>query len=164
MTSFRLLLCVLLWTLLAGCDQELPALRIGVPAPAFTLDRLDGGNVRFPDQYRGQVVAIRFWADWCPFCRTEMTALEPVYRQYRDRGLVILAVNVLQPPETVRPFVDQLGISYDVLLDRQGEVTRRYQVMALPVTYLVDRRGVVRTRFVGESTPEAFAKEIAGLL
>ena len=50
MTSFRLLLCVLLWALLAGCDQELPALRIGVPAPAFTLDRLDGGNVRFPDQ------------------------------------------------------------------------------------------------------------------
>ncbi len=164
MTSFRLLPCVLLWALLAGCDQELPALRIGVPAPAFTLDRLDGGNARFPDQYRGQVVAIRFWADWCPFCRTEMTALEPVYRQYRDRGLVILAVNVLQPPETVRPFVDQLGISYDVLLDRQGEVTRRSQVMALPVTYLVDRRGVVRTQFVGESTPEAFAKEIAGLL
>ncbi|HRD67711.1 MAG TPA: TlpA disulfide reductase family protein [Candidatus Competibacter sp.] len=164
MIPFRPLLIVLLLALLAGCEQDLPALRIGAPAPAFALDRLDGAGVRFPEQYRGRVVAIRFWADWCPSCRAEMTALEPVYRQYRDQGLNILAVNVLQPPETVRPFVDQLGISYDVLLDRQGEVTRSYQVMALPVTYIVDRQGVVRARFIGESTSEAFAKEITGLL
>lgn len=164
MTLFRPLLILVLLMFLAGCEQDLPALKIGVPAPAFVLDRLDGASVRFPDQYRNQVVAIRFWADWCPFCRAEMTALEPVYRQYRDRGLVILAVNVLQPPETVRPFVSQLGISYDVLLDWQGEATRRYQVMALPVTYLIDRQGIVRARFIGESTPDVFAKEISGLL
>jgi len=164
MTPFRFLLGIVLFTLLAGCEQDLPALKIGVPAPTFALDRLDGASVRFPEQYRGQVVAIRFWADWCPSCRSEMTALEPVYRQYRDRGLVILAVNVLQPPETVRPFVNQLGISYDVLLDREGEVTRRYLVMALPVTYIIDRQGIVRTRFIGESTPEVFARAIIGLL
>lgn len=164
MTLFRPLSGILLFALLAGCEPELPALKVGVPAPAFALDRLDGVNARFPDQYRGRVVAIRFWADWCPSCRPEMTGLEPVYRQYRDRGLVILAVNVLQPPETVRPFVAQLGVSYDVLLDRQGEVTRRYQVMALPVTYLIDRQGIIRARFIGESTPEVFTKEISGLL
>lgn len=164
MTLFRPLLALVLLMFLTGCEQDLPALKIGVPAPAFALDRLDGVNARFPDQYRGRVVAIRFWADWCPSCRPEMTALEPVYRQYRDRGLVILAVNVLQPPETVRPFVDQLGISYDVLLDREGEVTRRFLVMALPVTYLIDRQGIVRARFIGESTPEVFTKEISGLL
>lgn len=164
MTPFRPLLALVLLIFLAGCEQDLPALRIGVPAPPFALDRLDGTSVRFPEQYRNRVVAIRFWADWCPSCRSEMTALEPVYRQYQDRGLVILAVNVLQSPETVRPFVDQLGISYDVLLDRQGEVTRRFLVMALPVTYIVDRMGIVRARFIGESTPEVFAKEISGLL
>lgn len=139
-------------------------LRIGTPAPAFALNRLDGVASRFPEQYANQVVAIRFWADWCPSCRSEMTALEPVYRQYHDRGLVILAVNVLQPAETVRPFVTQLGISYDVLLDAQGEVTRQYQVMALPVTYIIDRKGIIRTRILGESTPEVFTKEITGLL
>lgn len=150
--------------LLAGCEQNVTAIKTNTPAPAFALDRLDGSGVRFPDQYRGQVVAIRFWADWCPYCRAEMRALEPVYRQYRDRGLVILAINVLQPPETVRPFVRELGISYDVLLDPQGEVTRDYRVMGLPMTFIVDRQGVIRTRIVGESTPEAFARAIAGLL
>ena len=93
-----------------------------------------------------------------------MSALEPVYRRHRDRGLTILAVNVLQPPEMVRPFVEQTGISYEVLLDRQGEVTRHYRVMGLPVTYLIDRQGIIRARIVGESTAEVFERVIGGLL
>lgn len=150
--------------LLTACEQELPAIKVGMPAPAFTLERLDGPSAHFPEDYRGKVVAIRFWADWCPFCRSEMTALEPVYRQYHNQGLAILAVNVMQPPETARKFAEQLGISYEVLLDRQGEVLRRYQVMGLPMTFIVDRQGVTRTRIVGESTPEVFAQAIDGLL
>ena len=161
---FRLPPFVLVLALLAGCEQNASTLQAGAPAPAFSLEPLNGPSVRFPEQYRGQVVAIRFWADWCPSCRSEMTALEPVYRQHRDRGLVILAVNVLQPPETVQAFVNQLGISYDVLLDRQGEVMRGYRVMGLPMTFIVDRQGVIRTRIVGESTPEVFERAIAGLL
>lgn len=164
MTRFQLPLVILLLVLLASCESGSPALRIGNPAPAFALNRLDDTGIRFPEHYSNQVVVIRFWADWCPFCRSEMTALEPVYRQYRDRGLVILAINVLQPPETVQPFVSQLGITYDVLLDRQGEVTRRYQAMALPVTYIIDRKGIIRARIIGESTPEVFTREISGLL
>ncbi|HOB61301.1 MAG TPA: TlpA disulfide reductase family protein [Candidatus Competibacteraceae bacterium] len=164
MNTFRLLPVFGLLGLLMACEQELPAIKIGTPAPAFTLDRLDGPSAHFPEDYRGKVVAIRFWADWCPFCRNEMTALEPVYRQYHDQGLVILAVNVMQAPETARKFVEQLGISYEVLLDRQGEALRRYQVMGLPMTFIVDRQGVTRARIVGESTSEVFAQAIEGLL
>lgn len=160
----KLILTGLLLIPLAGCEPESPAIRIGTPAPTFSLERLDGSSVRFPEPYRGQVVAVRFWADWCPYCHDEMKALEPVYRRYRDRGLVILAINVMQPPETVRPFVGRLGISYDVLLDRQGEVMRGYRVMGLPMTFIVDRQGVIRARIVGESTLEVFEQAIAGLL
>ena len=160
----RHLSVLLLLALLVGCEQKSPAIKIGAPAPAFSLERLDGASIRFPDQYRGQVVAIRFWADWCPYCHDEMKALDPVYRQYRDRGLVVLAVNVMQPPETVQPFVARIGIAYDVLLDRQGEVMRRYRVMGLPMTFIVDRQGVIRARIVGESTSEVFERAIAGLL
>jgi peroxiredoxin len=150
--------------LLAACGSELPAIKNGAPAPAFTLERLDGSSARFPEQYHGQVVALRFWADWCPYCHSEMQALEPVYRQHRDKGLIILAVNVLQPQETVQKFVQEIGISYETLLDRQGEVMRLYQVMGLPVTYLIDRQGIVRARIIGESTPEVFTQAISGLL
>ncbi len=162
--SFLVLAGWLLTVWLVGCDQELPALKIGVPAPAFRLERLAGPGVHFPDQYRGQVVAVRFWADWCPYCHDEMKALEGVYRQYHDRGLVILAVNVVQSPETVRAFIDRLGISYDVLLDRQGEVMRNYRVMGLPMTFIVDRQGIIQARIVGEATPQVFEKIITQLL
>lgn len=162
--ALRPLLNLLLLILVVGCDQEPLAIKINTPAPAFTLERLDGSRVRFPEQYRGKVIALRFWADWCPYCHAEMKALEPVYRQYRDRGLVILAVNVVQPPETVQAFVQKLDISYEVLLDQQGAVMRQYQVMGLPVTFIVDQQGTVRARIIGESTPEAFTQAIAGLL
>ncbi|EXI93020.1 MAG: Thiol-disulfide oxidoreductase ResA [Candidatus Accumulibacter sp. BA-94] len=156
--------CLLLLILLSGCNREPPAITIDAPAPAFTLDRMDGANIRFPEQYRSKVVVLRFWADWCPYCHSEMKALEPIYRQYRDRGLVILAINVAQPLETVRAFVQKLDISYEVLLDRQGAVMRQYQVMGLPVTFIVDRQGAIRTRIIGPSAPEVFAQAIAGLL
>ena len=164
MNPLRMLPFLLLSVLLTGCEQNVTAAKTDSPAPAFTLERLDGPNVHFPEQYRGQVVAIRFWADWCPYCHAEMQALEPVYRQYRDRGLAILAVNVLQPLETVRSFVQRLDISYEVLLDPQGIVTRDYRVMGLPMTFIVDRQGVIHARIVGESTPEVFERAIATLL
>ena len=162
--NLRILPCLLLLALIAACGSELPAIKNGTPAPAFTLERLNGASVRFPEQYQGQVVVLRFWADWCPYCYSEMQALEPVYRQHRDQGLVILAINVMQPPETVQKFVEKLGVSYETLLDRQGEVMRRYQVMGLPMTYLIDRKGIIRARIIGESTPEVFAQAISSLL
>ena len=93
-----------------------------------------------------------------------MKALEPVYRRRHKDGFIILAVNVMQPPETVQRFVDELGLSYDIALDRQGEVMRLYQVMGLPVTLIIDRQGVVRSRIIGGSPPEALEQAIAGLL
>jgi peroxiredoxin len=169
MNSIRVrhILClgiVLLFALLAGCEDHLTALPSGNPAPAFTLLHLNGNNVRFPEDYRNKVVAIRFWADWCPYCRNEMGALEPIYRQYHDRGLYILAINVMQPQAVVQDFIDQVGISYEVLLDSQGEVMRRYGAMGLPMTFVVDRNGIIRARIIGESTPQAFERIILELL
>lgn len=160
----RLCLVLILLLVLAGCEPQPPAIQSGKSAPAFTLERLDGARVAFPEQYRGHVVAIRFWADWNPSCQDEMVELEPIYQQYRDRGLTILAVNVMQSSDAAKEFVEQIGISYEVLLDHEGEVMRQYQVMGLPMTFIVDRNGIIRTRIVGESTPEDFEKAIENLL
>jgi len=158
------LLGVLLLLISAGCEDPLSAVPIGVAAPAFTLNHLNGKAVNFPENYRGKVVAIRFWADWCPYCKNEMKTLEPVYRKYHDHGLLIVAINVMQPPMVVQNFIAEIGISYDVLLDTQGEIMRRYGVMGLPMTFIVDRQGVVRARIVGEATAKAFEKIVIGLL
>nr|WP_178941498.1 TlpA disulfide reductase family protein [endosymbiont of Lamellibrachia barhami] len=132
--------------------------------PGFILDRLESGSLDFPNALRGKVVAIRFWADWCPFCESEMKNIEPVYRQKQERGLVILAINVRQDRKTAAAFIRKLNISYDVLLDRDGEVARRYGVIALPTTFIVDRQGNLHTRILGESTSKLFHKIVEELL
>lgn len=151
--------------LLNGCGEEgSPPPETGQPAPAFQAENLAGARVAVPAGYAGRVLAIRFWADWCPYCRKEMAELQPVYERLRGRGLEILAVNVAQDRDTVSRFVAPLGIGYPVLLDPEGTVARGYGVKALPVTWLVDRRGVVRGKIVGEATPEVFAAKVTELL
>jgi thiol-disulfide isomerase/thioredoxin len=117
----------------------------------------------FPDDYRGQVVALRFWADTCPFCREEMHAIEGVYQRDHPAGLVILAMNVGQSAQVVGRFTRNLGITYEVGLDEDAEVARRYGVSGLPMTYFVDRQGNVRNKILGESSTGSF-EEIAGPL
>jgi peroxiredoxin len=157
--------CALAVLLVAsGCGQATPQLQTGAPPPEFQLPRLGADALVFPAQTAGQIVAIRFWADWCPFCESEMTQLEPVYRKYRDQGLRILAVNVRQDGDTARRFVARLGISYDTLLDSDGRVARAYGVLGLPTTFFVDRAGRLKGKIIGESTPEVFERIVREML
>lgn len=150
--------------LFMGCGSEEKQLITGRPPPAFALERLRGGTLQFPGDLGDRVVAIRFWADWCPFCEGEMRQLEPLHRKYRERGLTILAVNVRQDRDTAARFVGRLDISYDTLLDPAGDVARAYGVIGLPTTFFVDADGLLRTRILGESTPETFEEIIQEML
>jgi peroxiredoxin len=150
---------------LLGCAEEtVPPPSNGAAAPAFQLESLSGEQVKVPADFSGKVVAIRFWADWCPYCRKEMQALQPVYTRLQSRGLEILAVNVAQDREVVRQFITPLGVTYPVLLDFEGATARAYGVKALPVTWLLDRNGIVRGKIVGEATPELFQSQVSTLL
>lgn len=149
---------------ISGCGEPHPQLLTGAPAPAFRLPTLDTTEVAFPAQTAGRVVAIRFWADWCPFCESEMTQLEPVYQKYRGQGLRILAVNVRQDAETAQRFVSKLGVSYEILLDFDGKVARSYGVLGLPTTFFVDGEGRLKGKVIGESTPEVFERLVQEML
>jgi cytochrome c biogenesis protein CcmG, thiol:disulfide interchange protein DsbE len=156
---------VALGFLLGACGTDSPPPpENGRPAPSFQAVDLTGNPVSVPGDYPGKVLAVRFWADWCLYCRKEMAELQPVYAHLRGRDLEILAVNVAQDRETVRRFVTRLGIAYPVLLDPEGAIARGYGVKALPVTVLLDRRGVVRGRIVGEASPQVFEDKVTGLL
>ncbi|MBM4180031.1 MAG: TlpA family protein disulfide reductase [Betaproteobacteria bacterium] len=160
----RNLWIVLLSFVLVACGEEPRPPATGELAPSFTASRLDGSVTRVPEDYAGRVVALRFWADWCPYCREEMAALAPVQARLRDRGLTILAVNVAQDADTVARFARGLDIDYPILLDADGAVARGYGVRALPVTYLLDRQGRVRGKIVGEATAAVFEARVQELL
>jgi peroxiredoxin len=149
---------------LTGCQSESSALTKGQQPPAFRLESLNGELTNFPQEYEGKVVVIRFWADWCPFCESEMQSIEPVYQAYRSKGLVILALNVRQDRDTATAFIEKLNISYPALLDSEGEVAREYGVIGLPTTFVIDREGRLHTRIIGESTAELFAQIVDELI
>jgi len=155
---------IVLALLLAGCGPEPPQLQPGAPAPPFRLPTLGGQALDFPADLKGQIVALRFWADWCPFCETEMRDLEPVYLKHRNQGLRILAVNVRQDRATAERFIARLGVSYEVLLDGDGVTARSYGVIGLPTTFFVDREGRLGARILGESTPEIIERVLRDLL
>ncbi len=133
-----------------------PSPREGFSAPDFTLDLLGGGQVQLSG-LRGQPVMINLWASWCPPCRAEMPAIEKVYQAYNDRGLVVLAVNTtFQDNEAdAAAFVREFGLTFPIPLDRDGSVSKRYQLRGLPSTFFVDRSGIIRSVVVGGPMSEA---------
>ena len=162
--QFLSVMFVLFFASVTSCGNETIILEKGQATPVFELAKMQNGSLRFPQDLKGKVVAIRFWADWCPFCKTEMRDIEPVYLEYKDQGLVILAINVRQDQKTVQAFINDLDISYNVLLDESGEVARTYGVSSLPISFFIGRDGTLQTRLLGESTPEAFESIVQELL
>jgi peroxiredoxin len=146
-----------------GCGERAPRLAKGDAVPHFETTHLDGRALKFPVDYRGQIVALRFWADWCPYCENEMIEIEPVYRDLQAQGLSVLAINVGQSREVARRFILNLGVSYDVGLDESSDIARNYGVLGLPTTFIIDKHGKVRRKILGESdakTLEALAREL----
>lgn len=136
-----------------------PSPREGFSAPDFTLDLLGGGQVTL-SEFRGQAVMINIWASWCPPCREEMPAIQNVYENYKDQGLVVLAVNTTnQDSESAAAaFVEEFSLTFPVPLDRTGAVSNRYQLRGLPSTYFVDRAGVIRSVVVGGPMSESLIR------
>ncbi|RME49281.1 MAG: TlpA family protein disulfide reductase [Chloroflexi bacterium] len=130
--------------------------RPGFLAPDFTLETLDGGRITL-SQLRGKVVMVNLWASWCPPCRKEMPAIEKVYRQNRERGLEVLAVNTTYQDSLkgVTQFVQEYDLSFPILLDRDGSVGRRYLLRALPTTFFIDRQGYIRSVVPGGPMSES---------
>ncbi|MDZ7750335.1 MAG: TlpA disulfide reductase family protein [Gammaproteobacteria bacterium] len=147
---------------LPGCEQG-QRLAQGDPAPPFELVDLQGERRAFPEDFAGTPVVLRFWADWCRFCRQEMQDVEAVYQGYRDR-VAILAVNVGQDHDTAHDFVTAIDISYDTLLDRKSEVAGAYGVVGLPTTFFVDRDGRIRAKILGEADRETFERMLVETL
>jgi len=131
-----------------------PSPREAFSAPDFTLDVLGGGQVTL-SELRGKVVIVNLWASWCPPCRAEMPAIEKVYRANKDQGLVVLGVNTTFQDSEAEAFVREFGLSFPITLDRDGAVSRRYQLHGLPSTFFIDRRGVIRSVVVGGPMSEA---------
>ena len=132
-------------------------------APDLALPQLDSTPIALRD-LRGQVVLINIWATWCPPCRAEMPAIQQAYASYRDRGFIVLAVNQREDATTITPFLEQHALTFPTLLDHDGMVSATYQASALPSSFFVDRRGVIRAVYHGPIPPRVINGIVEQLL
>lgn len=130
--------------------------RPGYTPPNFTLQTIGGAHLTLSD-YRGQVILLNLWASWCPPCRAEMPTLEKIYQQYQQQGFMVLGLNATYQDDfpAVLDFVKDQGLSFPILLDRDGEVSRLYELRSLPTSFLIDRNGEISEVIYGGPIAEA---------
>ena len=107
---------------------------------------------------------LNFWATWCPPCKEEIPAIERAYQAHRDDGFMVLGVNEGEALDLVQAFAGELGITYPVLIDRRGDVAAQYRRRGLPLTLIVDRKGLIQVRHEGYLAAGQLDKYLSGLL
>jgi peroxiredoxin len=136
-----------------------PAPNEGFLAPDFTLETIEG-QIYTLSELRGRPLLINFWATWCPPCRAEMPAMQRVYEAYQQQGFMILAVNAThQDSHTAAlEFSRQYQLTFPILLDLDGSITRQYRVHSFPTSYFVDPTGLITEVVIGGPMAEALLK------
>ena len=136
---------------------------VGKPAPAFTLQRLDGsGEVALAD-LSGKVVVVNFFASWCPPCLQENPALVRVYERYRASDVVMLGINFQESRENSLAYVRRMGMSWATVADDDGRVAFAYGVFIPPETFFIGADGVIAGRHIGPIDEETLVTAIETL-
>lgn len=145
-----------------GIDDS--SLSIGINqgniAPDFVLNSLDGKSFKLSD-FRGQKVIVNMWATWCPPCRAEMPDMQKFYDKYKNENTTVIAINMTTSEKSVDripEFLDEFGITFPVLLDKQNSIGEIYQVYALPTSYIIDSQGIIQQKVTGPMNYEMMEK------
>jgi len=126
------------------------------PAPAFIAVDVKGAKHSVPDS-KSRVTLLKFWASWCPFCRSDIPLMKELVEQYRDRGLRILAVSVLErDPEQLKALLQKEQLPYPVIPTvgdgvsaEQAAIASLYKFQGVPAYFLIDANGAIVKRFSG---------------
>ena len=152
--------------------SAIPGLRPGDLAPELEGDTadghvqltdLDGNPVRLAD-LRGKAVWLNFWASWCPPCQYETPTIRALDERYRDRGLVVIGVQVQQTVEDGRAYAARYGLEYTIGADVTGAIFHTYKVFALPTQFFIDPNGIVRQVVNGPLTEARAVQLIESIL
>ena len=134
------------------------------PAPKLELNDIEGRALRLSD-YKGKIVLLNFWATWCAPCRAEMPDLVKWQREYKGKGLQVIGVTY--PPEEsaeVREFIKSIKVNYPIALGEEQTKAVFDKGETLPVTVVIDKKGIIREVIQGIIFPEEFEQKVKPLL
>ena len=137
----------------------------GTPAPNVELRTAKGPRVRLSD-FRGKVVLLEIWASWCPDCKVSFPAANRLYREFKDKGLEVIAVNVDEQRKDAEAFLRTNPHALKVMFDPRAKVPEAFGTIGMPTSYIIDPRGMIRYTHEGydETTDAAYRREIMALL
>jgi len=135
---------------LAPLTHKLSPIKLPVKAPHLRLQDMDEEIIDIKE-LRGKVVIVNFWATWCPPCRREMSSLERLYLQTKDKDIVVLAVNIGEDADTVFPFLGDIdpSPSFPIVFDPDANSMKSWKVRGLPTTYIINTNGYIVYKAVG---------------
>lgn len=142
--------------------RQLPAVSVGRPMPAFSLEDLDGE--RFTSaRLRGKPAVVNFWASWCTECRKEHPLLMDAHNRWGDR-VAFVGVVYQDTPKNIREFLTEMGetpaTTYTNLMDSDARTAIDFGVYGIPETFFIDRRGRVTFKRVGRVTAPLLEREL----
>ena len=157
---------LLLGLSLAAAEAQFPISReslLNKQAPEFTRRDLKGASIEL-HSFRGKVVLLNFWATWCGPCEVEMPIFAGWQNQYGPQGLQVIGISMDDDPALARKLAAKLKLNYPVAMgdEKLGELYGG--VLGLPLTYLIDKNGVVRAKIQGETAPKTIEAQIKALL
>jgi cytochrome c biogenesis protein CcmG, thiol:disulfide interchange protein DsbE len=138
---------VALTLLISACDTGSKPPRIGNVAPDFTVQ--DAERKVALSEFRGKVVVLNFWATWCMPCLEEMPSLVQMQQRLKDRGVTVVAVSLDKDAESYQRFLRNHNISLLTVRDEKQQSSDLYGTFKFPETYVIDRNGVMRRKFIG---------------
>jgi peroxiredoxin len=164
------------WTLIAGVVMtavfgvalaiklrpQLNLIEVGSTAPDFDAVELPSGRPVRIEDYRGKVVLLNIWATWCPPCKVEMPSMERLHRKLAGPGsdFRLVAVSVDEEDSSVvNTFVKEMGLTFEILHNRDGSIRRIYQTTGVPESFVIDRDGVIVKKVIGAADWDAPVNE-----
>lgn len=157
--------CITAGPAVVGAEPALPQTGVmkGKVAPDFTLQDITGKTISLSSA-KNSVICLQFWATWCPYCIREMPRFKQLHKKFSGKGLKILSINIAanDPLPRVVAYQKKAQLPYPVLYDSRQEVSRRFLVTGIPVSIVIDRKGVIQHR--GYQLPDNIELLIAQLL
>jgi peroxiredoxin len=144
---FRLVATLSALILATGCYSGSRPPHVGSPAKDFSVQ--DSDRTVTLNQFKGQIVVLNFWATWCPPCVEELPSLMIMQERMRKRGVVVLGVSIDVDGDAYHRFLKLHGINFLTVRDPEQKVAGMYGTSGWPETYIIDRQGVMRRKFVG---------------